>query len=149
MQIDLDSLNEDGNAHERFLDGIRDAATRRKYGSYLSKFLAEMPDNVYGLAAGPAAESDEERARQFVLVARRDQDVARAVIAQYIKMHKKRVEAGRLSPNTLPNLIKPIHALLDSNGVALHWKSLYRMYPRPTKTEDRGYTRREIQTMLV
>ena len=148
MQIDLESINMGGNPHEKFLDSIRDAETRRKYRSYLRQFLNEIPDNVYGIVSGTVARSEEGQARQFVLVAKKDSNLAHAVISQYIKMQKKRVEAGSLSPNTLPNLVKPIHALLDSNGVALHWRSLYKMYPRPTKTEDRGYARKEIQAMM-
>ena len=46
MQIDLDSIANDGNAYEKFLDSMRDSTTRRKYRSYLKKFLAEIPDNV-------------------------------------------------------------------------------------------------------
>ena len=148
MQIDLGSIGEGGNPHEKFVDSIRDSETRRKYRSYLRQFLAEIPENVYGTVSGGVEKSEEGQARQFVMVAKKDPDLAYEVIAKYIKLHKKRVEKGEMNPNTLPNLIKPIHALLDSNGIAIHWKSLYKMYPRPTRTDDRGYTRMEIQTMM-
>ena len=149
MQIDLDSIGEGGNPHEKFVDSIRDVETRRKYRSYLRQFLADIPENVYGTVSEGVEKSEEGQARQFVMVAKKDPDLAYEVIAKYVKLHKKkRVEKGEMNPNTLPNLIKPIHALLDSNGIAIHWKSLYKMYPRPTRTDDRGYTRMEIQTMM-
>lgn len=49
----------------------------------------------------------------------------------------------------MPNLVKPIHALLDSNGVAIHWRSIYTMYPRPAKTDDRAYLLGELQGMMA
>lgn len=148
MKIDLDSMTNGGDSYEKFCDSIRDADTKRKYKSYLKQFLKELPDNVYQMTSDHTPQSDQEKAQLFTILAKKDQEMTQNIIAQYIKLHKKRVESGELNPNTLPNLIKPIHALLDSNGVALHWKSLYKMYPRPKKTEDRAYTRNEIQKMM-
>ena len=48
-----------------------------------------------------------------------------------------------------PNHIKPIKALLDTNGMAMHWKSIYKMYPRAKpEADDRAYTKEEIRRML-
>lgn len=49
-----------------------------------------------------------------------------------------------LSPNTVPNRIKPIKALLVSNEVDVSWGMINKMYPREVKSEDRAYTREEI-----
>jgi len=49
---------------------------------------------------------------------------------------------------TLPNHIKPIKTLLDSNDIVLNWKNLNRLLPRPQITDDRAYAREEIQRML-
>jgi len=38
--------------------------------------------------------------------------------------------------------------LLDANSLPLHWKSITRMYPRSKITEDRAYTREELQKMI-
>ncbi len=148
MKVDLESITDGGDPYEMFVSSIRDAETRRKYKSYLRQFLAEVPDNVYGTVSGTADKSVEGQARLFVRIAERNPKLASGVIVEYIKLHKGRVESGDMNPNTLPNLIKPIRALLDSNGVALHWKSIRKMYPRPTRTEDRGYTKNEIQRMM-
>ena len=81
-------------------------------------------------------------------MARGNPEIGHGIIAEYVRLHKERVERGDLNPNTLRNLVKPIHALLDSNGVAIHWKSIYKMYPRPVKTDDRAYSLDELQRMM-
>lgn len=85
----------------------------------------------------------------FVELARKDPDLVHNIIAAFIKEKKKIVEEGKLSPNSVPNHIKPIKVLLDSNKISLHWKSLYRLYPRKqATTNDRAYTREELQKMI-
>ncbi len=151
MEIDLELIGRGGNPYERFCDSIRDSETRRKYLAYLRRFLDEVPDNVYGTVADGAAaagRSYEEKARLFVAVAKGNPEIGHGIIAEYVRLHKERVERGDLNPNTLRNLVKPIHALLDSNGAAIHWKSIYKMYPRPVKTDDRAYSPDELQRMM-
>lgn len=115
----------------------------------MRQFLAEVPNNVYEISSEKMTDSEEGRARQFVLVAREDQEIVHAVIAKYIRIQKKkRVEKGELNSNTLSNLTKPIHALLVSNRIAMHWRSLYKMHPRSTRTEDRGYAKSELEEMM-
>lgn len=54
-----------------------------------------------------------------------------------------------MSPNTFPNYVKPLKAFLEINGVAIHWKSIHKPYPRASgEAVDRAYTREEIQNML-
>ena len=151
MEMDLDLIGRGGNPCERFRDGTRDSETGRKYLAYLRRFLDEVPDNVYGTVAGGAAaagRSYEEKARLFVAVARGNPEIGHGIVAEYVRLHRERVERGDLNPNTLRNLVKPIHALLDSNGAAIHWKSIYKMYPRPVKTDDRSYSLDELQRMM-
>ncbi|HET6457354.1 MAG TPA: site-specific integrase [Nitrosopumilaceae archaeon] len=87
-------------------------------------------------------------ARSFVDLARKNPSLAQNIIAEYIKEEKKLVDKKELNANTVPNHIKPIKFLLDANGIAIHWKSLHKLFPRPQKTEDRAYTKEEIQKML-
>ena len=47
MQISIDSISEEGNAYQRFLDGIRDPETKRRYNGSLRMFLDEIPDSIY------------------------------------------------------------------------------------------------------
>lgn len=88
-------------------------------------------------------------ASYFLDLTKKNPELSTKIIAQFIKNQVELVQSGQMSPNTLPNHIKPIKAFLDSNGVALHWKSLYKLYPkiRPA-ADDRAYTREELQKML-
>ena len=72
----------------------------------------------------------------------------KSVIKSYIKETKKEVESGTISPNTVTNRIKPIKALLTANEIDISWKLINKMYPREVKSEDRAYSREEIQKML-
>ncbi len=53
-----------------------------------------------------------------------------------------------MSPNTFLNYIKSVRRLLDTNSIPLHWKSLQRLYPRSTVSQDRAYSREELQKMI-
>ena len=101
MEIDLELIGRGGNPYERFCDSIRDSETRRKYLAYLRRFLDEVPDNVYGTVAGGAAaagRSYEEKARLFVAVAKGNPEIGHGIIAEYVRLHKERVERGDLNP---------------------------------------------------
>ena len=88
-------------------------------------------------------------AQFFVRLAKKNPDLASDIIAAYIKEDAKKVEEGVLSAQTLPNHIKPIKVLLDSNRIAVHWKSLTKLLPRFERgSNDRAYTREEVQKML-
>ena len=58
------------------------------------------------------------------------------------------MDVGKLSPNSVSNRIKPIKALLSANEVDISWKMINKMFPREIKSQDRAYTRKEIQDML-
>lgn len=97
----------------------------------------------------PQDRERETLVKFFVEIARKDSDVTSNIIAAFIKEDKKRIDSGEISPQTLPNHIKPIKVLLDSNRVAIHWKSLTKLYPRIKRgSNDRAYTREEMQRML-
>jgi len=81
-------------------------------------------------------------------LAEKDPKITKNVIAAFIKEDKKQVEQGNLSPNTFPTHIKPICRLLDANAIAIHWKSLQRLYPRGTISRDRAYTRDELRHLM-
>ena len=114
-------------------------------------FLKLIPNQVYQDTLGniPEDRERERLAKFFVEMARKNPDLASNVIAAYIKEDRKKIESGELSPQTLPNHIKPIKVLLDSNRIAIHWKSLAKLFPRIERgSKDRAYTREEIQKML-
>ena len=134
-----------------FLDSVKSKETLRRYKNLLHSFLKLIPNQIYkeNLGEIPQDNKQETLAKFFVRLAKKNPDLASDIIAAYIKEDKKRVEEGLLSPQTLPNHIKPIKVLLDSNRVAIHWKSLTKLLPRFERgSNDRAYTREEIQKML-
>jgi len=151
MNITIEKINSRADPYQLFLDSIKNSETARRYRNLLYTFLKLIPNQIYQevLEKTPQDRERETLAKFFVDVARKDPDVASNIIAAYIKEDKKRIEAGEISPQTLPNHIKPIKVLLDSNRVAIHWKSLTKLYPRITRgSSDRAYTTKEIQRML-
>ena len=150
MQISIENVQQRKDPYQLFLDSFKIKETRRKYNNWLYHFLKLVPDELYQEILGekPNCQQVDSLARCFVELARKNTILAQNVIAEFIKEEKKIVENGDLNPNTLPNHVKPIKSLLDANGIPIHWKSLYRLFPRPQKTEDRAYTKEELQKMI-
>lgn len=150
MQISIKDVHEREDPYQLFLDSIKNSETKRKYKNILYRFLKLIPNKFYEDSIGhsPRDTKIETLARSFVYLAKNDPKLAQNIIAIFIKEEKKLVASGELNPNTLPNHIKPIKALLDANSIALHWKTLHKLYPRPKKTQDRAYTRQELQQMI-
>ncbi|MCH7649343.1 MAG: site-specific integrase [Thaumarchaeota archaeon] len=150
MKITVDDISKRDSPYQLFLDNIKNAETARKYKKSLYRFLESIPDEIYKKNLGKIPEKDQIiLAKFFVELAKQNTDLVTDIIATYIKEEKKIVESGQLRPGTLANHIKPIKVLLDANRIAIHWKSLYRLYPRKqAPTEDRAYTRHELQKML-
>ena len=131
------------------MDGIRDPEAKRRYKGSLRMFLEEIPDSIYHEILGEKPDSTiQSKAEFFVNFCKKSSKMGHNIIAEYIKMKNTLVESGEISANTIPNYIKSIKVLLDQNGVALIWNSLYKKFPRETKSDDRAYTRKEIQQMM-
>jgi len=147
LKISYDDINSRNDPYQLFLDNIKSPETARKYKKLLEKFLRSIPDQVY---EKKSKKSDVKSiVKHFVNLAKKNPDLVTDIIATYIKEEKKLVESGLLSSGTLENHIKPIKVLLDANRIAIHWKSLHRLYPRRQSTvEDRAYTKAELQKML-
>lgn len=147
----MEKINIRNNPYQLFLDSIKNKDTARRYKNLLYAFLKLIPNQIYQDALGkiPEDREIETLAKKFVDIARKDPDLASDIIAAYIKEDKKRIESKEISPQTLPNHIKPIKVLLDSNRIAIHWKSLTKLFPRIARgSNDRAYTREEIQKMI-
>jgi len=148
LSVENIALRED--PYQLFLDYFKNENTKRKYGNFLQNFLVLIPSKIYednGIIP-PTSKNRDELARKFVELAQMNRKAAQNIIAAYIKEDKKLVNEKKLHPNTIPNHIKPIRTLFDSNDIVLNWKNLNRLLPRPQKTDDRAYTREELQRML-
>ena len=148
--LSVENIAQREDPYQLFLDYFKNKETRRKYSNFLQNFLILIPSKIYesnGISS-PASKERGELARKFVELVHKDKKAVQNVIAAYIKEDKKLVSENKLHPNTVPNHIKPIKTLLDSNDIVLNWKNLNRLLPRPQITDDRAYTREEIQRML-
>lgn len=151
MTISIDDINKRDDPYQLFVDSIRSPQTARKYKKDLAKFLMVIPTELYQNTLGklPQDHNPSNLASFFVELSRKTPDLANNIIASFIKQEKKLVDEKKLHPNSLPNHIKPIKVLLDANRIPIHWKSLYRLYPRKqTSSNDRAYTREELQKMI-
>lgn len=151
MKISIDDIKQRDDPYQLFIDSIRSPQTARKYKKALEKFLMVIPPKLYQdtLAKSPQNDDPSTLASFFVELARKTPDLANNIIATFIKEEKKLVDEKKLHPNSLPNHIKPIKVLLDANRIHMHWKSLYGLYPRKqTSSDDRAYTREELQKMI-
>ena len=151
MKINIDEIGKRNDPYQLFLDGIKDSDTKRKYKNYLYKFLKLIPSEIYKKNLGKSPHNDDVATLSsfFTELAKKQVEIATDIIATYIKEEKKIVESGELSSGTLSNHVKPIKVLMDANRIPIHWKSLYRLYPRQqTVSKDRGYSRAELQKMI-
>lgn len=151
MELDVDEIRGSLDPYQSFLDSLKNKHTYRKYKNLLTIFLDMVPAKIYEqeLGISPKDRQPGSLAAHFVQLAKKNPDLVTKIIMQYIKKDIELVRAGKLSPNTVPNHVKPIRALLDSNSVPLHWKSLTKLYPRARPTgDDRAYTREEMQKMI-
>ena len=149
MKIKLGDMKND--TYSNFVESIRNAETKRNYTRNLEQFLNLIPDSVFedGMGRAPASRNIRDLADAFVLLARQNLDAAKSIIKSYIREINKEVDAGKFSPNSVSNKIKPIKALLVTNDIDISWKLINRMFPRETKSDDRAYSRSEIQDMLM
>ena len=148
MDIILDSVK--SSPYSNLIDSIQNPETRRQYASNLKAFLDLIPNSIFEEYSGSAPESRgiEDMSEAFLGLAKKNPSTAKSIIKSYIKELNKSVENGEMSPNTVPNKIKPIKALLTANDVDISWKLINKMFPRGMTSQDRAYTRGEIQNML-
>lgn len=130
MQISMDAIEEQQDPYQMFLNSLKNYDVKRKYPKFLQKFLRLIPGEAYRKALGkiPMCQEVGTLANAFVSLAKKDPSLATRIIIAYVKEDNKLVSEGKLSPNTVPNHIKPIKTLLDAGGVAIHWKTIYKMY---------------------
>ena len=145
MKIELEDIKED--VYANFMESIRSSETKRGYTRNLKKFLNLIPNNIFEeyLGEPPKSREIEDLATSFTHLAKKDIKIIKSIIKSYIKEIKREVDSGTLSPNTVSNRIKPIKALLIANEIDISWKLINKTFPREVKSQDRAYTKEEIQ----
>lgn len=102
-----------------FLDSVKSSQTRRKYKNALNEFLKLVPSKIYQeeLNTIPQDREPKTLAKFFVDLTRKNPDLVTRILIQFVKQEVEQVQSGKLSPNTLPNHVKPVKALLESNRI--------------------------------
>jgi len=142
---DIESKSE--NVLELFYSGIKSDETKRTMKGNLRVFLEDICADIF-------SGTFEERAQQFVELARKDQEKTIQIILAYVRHLRSRTKLAKnnenyLNPSTIPNRIKPIKKLLEMNGLGLGWKRIHSSFPELNNIhQGRGYTREEIKTIL-
>ena len=149
--LNLESIQEISDPYQTFLNSLRNKDVKRKYPRALDRFICQIPHKIFSdnKMNFPKKDSPSMRAKAFADLARKNPTIVKNIIATFIKQETEKATKGLQSPNTVPRHVQPIRAFLDEADIALPWKSLRKMLPRQRITEDRAYTREELQQMLA
>ena len=141
----------DISPYENYITAIRDTVTKKKYAGQLEMFL--NPDYNWDKSQQKRKLLPEKEfailVNNFVNLIRKDPNVGKNTIKRYVMVLKLQIDDKKLNPNTSRNRLKPIKTLLRANEVDFSWFLIDKMMPKETKSEDRAYTRAEIQKMIV
>ena len=169
-----DIMKTTGDALTLFRSGIKSDVTRQTYERRLVDFLCgTLEDYLDGAPKlrekqrkerlaeggsrriGAVLDADfAQRANEIVQKARESPDEVTGILLAYSTRLRERCERpaedpDHFSPNSVPNMFKPIKKLFKMNGVHFQWERIDSTYPEPETNQDtRGYTREEIATIL-
>ena len=136
---------------ENYTSAIRDVTTRKKYAGQLEMFL--NPDYNWEKSQQKRKLLSEKKfialVNNFTNLIVQDPNAGKNKIKRYVITLKQQIDDKKLNPNTARNRLKPIKTLLRANEVDFSWYLIDRMMPKETKSEDRAYTRAEIQKMII
>ncbi len=85
----------------------------------------------------------------FALKGRENPAWVEHAILEHLRMLRGRVEAGKISCNTVRNYYKPIKLFLEMNDASLNWKRLQWLLPRErAHAMDRAPTVEEARAVM-
>ena len=130
MNIELENMT--GTVYDNFTNFIQSKETLRGYTRDIKQFLLTIKDKDFETYLGyaPKSRNVSDLAEAYVDLAHKNIHVAKLAVMTYLEVLKKKVERGELHPNSVPNKIKPIRALLVANDVARHKLSGQRDHDR-------------------
>ena len=137
--------------YENYITAIRDVKTRKKYAGQMEMFLNPKYDWAKSQYKRKLLSEKKfvKLVNDFANLMIQDPDAGKNKIKRYAMMLKKQINDKQLNPNTAKNRLKPIKTLLHANEIAFSWYLIDRTMPKETKSEDRAYTREEIQKMII
>lgn len=122
-----------------FLFALRADETKRMYTRKLKVFF-----DLLGLKG-----NIEQRAREFVVQAKRDQNWALGSIMRFMAFQKERTAKKEISASTCRNYYKPIKVFYEMNDIQINWKKVTRGLPRARRASiDRVPTVEEVKKIV-
>lgn len=150
QDMPLDEFS-DITAYENYTTAIRDNSTRKKYAGQLEMFL--NPKYDWEKSQQKRKLLSEKKfivlVNDFAKLIRDDPNAGRNKIRRYVMILKQQIDDKKLNPNTARNRIKPIKTLLRANEIDFSWFLIDKTMPKESKSEDRAYTHKEIQQMII
>ena len=132
---------------ELFYQGLRAKETKEKYTRTLKQILCKMLEDIL--------DGDfEQRTAQLVQYAKNDPDWVKDLFLNLSRKFRQRTQLPKdhqdyLNPQSVDNYFKPLKKLFDMNDITFSWTRIYSTFPELDNISDsRGWTRKEIQTML-
>jgi integrase len=123
-----------------FFDAIRSPITKDRYEKRLDLFFRGI--GIEGIDI-------KQRAREFVKLAKADNQWATRTINDYMRKQKERAERKEISESTVPQFYKPIKLFCEMNDILLNWKKISKRIPRGRSYgQDRLPTLDEIKLIL-
>jgi hypothetical protein len=121
-------------------DAIRSPVTREHYDRRLIQFFDHLGIPGADLRA---------RSKSFVNKARQDLEWTNAVVNEFIRFQKTRVEKGEIAEATVASYWKPVKLLLEQNDIILNWKKISRRIPKGMSFgQDRLPTLEEVKAIM-
>ncbi len=146
--LDIQKLQE-GDAYHNFTSAIRDKETARRYGNDLETFLHTIDKDIFEhFEVTPISPSREHLSNAFIDIAKKNEKAAKNIIKVHVDEIKQTIENSIISAGRGLNKLKPIKKLLRSNEISFDWYLVDKSMPRPGKSKDRSYSRKELQKML-
>ena len=147
MELKIEEIK--SSAYQNFTDYIRNDKTRINYQRDLVKFLELIPGQIYtDNKITISGKAHQNMADDFVTLVSQDIVLGKSIINAYVRELKKKIENKVISPARVRNLIKPIKALFAANDIDFSWKKLDRSIPKDGKSQDKAYTREQLQLLM-
>jgi len=147
MELTLESI--EGEPFQLFLDSIRSEKTKKLYLSFLDKFLEVLPSEIFETHLNESPSTNQkEKTNQFIRIAKNDIKITKQIIHAYVRELKVMAENKEFYPSQIGNRLKPIKSLFEVNEIDFSWKLINKSIPRIGKSQDRAYTREELQTLM-
>lgn len=147
MELTLENIKND--PYQNFIDYLSNDQTRHMYLRILRKFLNIIPKEIFEKNLQKSGDTVPELTNLFVELAHQDIGLVKQIIHAYVRELKNKQKLQKTKNSTLKNQLKPIVTLLDANEIDFSWKLLNKSIPKPENSQDRAYTREELQTLML